>query len=395
MVNNDKNPINSDKGHSYEYDVSSFFQSQGYLTRRAIPIQYGTSNQEATDIDVLGISYTSPFKKRIIICDCKNKVRSKPHERIFWAKGLGEFMKASEVYVSLPKCSWEFTKFASQGEVRILTSDHIHQYSELSTYGLADQTFYNDYLEKIDRIAKGNKKLNETLLLIRKLYLKDDPYVVLNVTLDTLKNVVWKNMYLMSPDSVEFEAWKYLCCELTVLLSIQILSICCDVLGAYKGHRENHIKEKLTYGDLEPIQVKKFLVAAEDWANEVVKSTIPAELLPSSKVVSFGKFPAPVYSPDVVGLVERAYSNPEWYINLPQILDFLLFEVGLKGKEFNEQTYRKIFKSDYAEERLKVARNILAFIKDKTGINWAILWPKGEGQLRGNDNVKVAQEKLL
>lgn len=54
---------NSGKGTGFEYDVCQLFTEQNYFTRRSIPIR-STINQDITDVDVLGIKYTIPLKKR-------------------------------------------------------------------------------------------------------------------------------------------------------------------------------------------------------------------------------------------------------------------------------------------------------------------------------------------
>ena len=91
---------NSGKGTGFEYDVCQLFTEQNYFTRRSIPIR-STINQDITDVDVLGIKYTYPFEKKVIICDCKNKVKPKPFERIFWTKGLGEYVGVDDEYIAL------------------------------------------------------------------------------------------------------------------------------------------------------------------------------------------------------------------------------------------------------------------------------------------------------
>jgi hypothetical protein len=373
----------NEKGSNFEYLISSLFQSHGYLTRRAIPLQYGSSNQDATDIDVLGIYFTIPFKSHLIICDCKNKSKSNPHERVFWVKGLGQFINASEVSVALPKCSWDFIKFANKGGVRVITSDVFETYStSVYKFGLADETFYNNFLEKISPIVKTDKQADEALIIARKLFLKDDPYVAFNTALNILKDIIAKKLTLtdsLSQDDYYF--WKYICCEYTIITGLQLLNICVDVVGLPKQAREIHIKEKLTYGDLEPTKVRSILSSAENLANEIVKTTIPKSMLPNSKIIDFGKIPPPAYANDVIGLVERAFLNPDWYITMPQLLDYLLFEQGLKGNDFSDQPYRDIYKYSYPDEKLKAARNIMAFVRDKAGINWKHLWPKSEGHL--------------
>ena len=50
------------KGFGFEYDVSDMFQMQGYLTRRGVPLQYGTTNQDATDVDVFGVKFIGLFE---------------------------------------------------------------------------------------------------------------------------------------------------------------------------------------------------------------------------------------------------------------------------------------------------------------------------------------------
>lgn len=167
--------------------------------------------------------------------------------------------------------------------------------------------------------------------------------------------------------------------------------ICNDVLGLPKHARGKQIIEKLSYGDMEPTKVKEIINSIEAYANEIVKSKIPQSLIPQRNIINFGPITAPSYAHDVVGLIERASNNPEIYVALPQLLDFLLFERGLKGKEFSDLPYREAFKYSFPDERLKAAKNIFAFLRDKIGVNWNIIWTKvntpsnkENGQQKGN-----------
>jgi len=374
VINEDKS---AKKGIGFEYLVSGMFQSQGYLTRRGIPLQYGVSNHDATDIDVLGIIFTNPFQGHRIICDCKNKARSKPYERIFWAKGLGEFVKANNVFVALNKTQWEIIRFASTGGVKVLTSEILEEYKdEKYAFGLADGDFYSKYEGIIQRVAKSNATVNNILSNTRKLYLYENPYVAINICLESLNTVARGLDHAGNHSKDHRDTLKFLACELTVLVGLQILWICSDVLGLPERARRDHITSKLTYGDLDPRTANELIRTARDLANEIVRSSVPKSVAPQS--VEFGPIDPPPYTASLIGLVDRALARPNLYLSMPQHLDFLLFEQGLKGKEYSEEGLMKVFGYGLSDERFKVARNILSFVRESCSLDWKSMWGKGD-----------------
>ena len=361
------------KGFDFEYTVSHMFQNQGYLTRRGIPLQYGISNQDATDIDVLGIMFTFPFKGQKIICDCKNKVRSKPYERIFWAKGLGEFVGASNIFVAFNKTQEEVIRFASSGGVNVLTSDIINDYADLKpAYGLADGSYYSNYRKLVEQEAKKDSVIQRIYTNVSKLYLNENPYLTLNLALAHLHELSKRLEYGKQNSKESIAAIKYLICELTVIIALQLLWICADVIGLPANSRETHIINKLTYGELEPEAIKAIMNDAKNLANALIKSSIPKSVAP--KEVDFGKITPPSYTASLIGLVERALAKPQMYLSMPQLLDFMLFEQGLKGQEHTEEEHKELFGHGSSDERMKASRNILAFIREFTSLDWKEVW---------------------
>ncbi|MCR9022254.1 MULTISPECIES: hypothetical protein [Bacillus cereus group] len=365
------------KGFGFEYDVSDMFQMQGYLTRRGVPLQYGTTNQDATDVDVFGVKFIGLFEKHIIVCDCKNKARAKPYERIFWAKGLGEFVKASNVYVALTKTQPEIIEFASMGGVKVLTSDIISQYSNLDNpYGLADASYFGEFEKKVEKILKRNKIISSIFPNYKKLFLHNNPYLALNIAIADIEEITRELKFFPdSKDEVNL-VLRYLVCELTSIVGFQLLSISSDVLGLPESRRREHIRNKLTFGEMEPRVVLNLMENASDLANEIIKSSVPKSVAP--KLVDFGPIEAPSYADSIVGLVERALARPQMYLNMPQLLDFMLFEQGFKGKEYSEEEFIKIFGHGMSDERIKASRNILAFIRGICGIDWQVIWGKNK-----------------
>jgi len=365
--NDDKSAI---KGFSFEYQVSGMFQSQGYLTRRGIPLQYGPSNRDVTDIDVLGIIFTSPFQGHKIICDCKNKAKSKPYERIFWAKGLGEFVKASNVFVALNKTQWEIIRFASSGGVKVLTREILEEYKSKRHFyfGLADRDFYGKYENILRKVAKSNSGINEILSKARRLYLHENPYTAINICMDSLEKVARGLAYAENYNRDFQDALIYLACELTVLVGLQILWICSDVLGLPEKARREHITSKLTYGDFDRKTVNKLFSVVRDMANETIKASVPKSMAPNR--IDFGPIDPPPYTDSLIGLIERALARPDLYLSMPQHLDFLLFEQGLKGKEYSEAELINMFGYGLSDEKFKVSRNIISFVRDSCGLDW-------------------------
>lgn len=48
---------------------------------------------------------------------------------------------------------------------------------------------------------------------------------------------------------------------------------------------------------------------------------------------------------------------------MPQLLDFMVFEQGIKGKEYSEEEFIRIFGHGMSNERIKAPRNILVFTR--------------------------------
>lgn len=381
------------KGPKLEYIITGLFQNQGYLTRRSIPLYYGNKNQDATDIDVLGIIFTQPFQMHKVICDCKNKQRSKPYERIFWAKGLSQFVGAEDTYVSLPQTSWDVTKFAKEGGVRVLTSDIINEYfsNNSKLFGIADDAFYTEFFNKFDNYVKKNKFINGSVNELKKLYLNEDPYVGINISMDILISA-GKQLKMSKENDLkdEYSFWKYVCCESIIVISLCILNICADTVCLPMKARKEHILTKLTYGDIEPSKINTILNYAKHMANEMIKENLPRNMIPKINLVDFGEITPPVYSSSIIGIVERAIQNPNWYINLPQVLDFILFEFAIKNREFSSEEFKVFFNND-DEGKLKAAKNILAFARNMCNVDLKLLWGTGEGFiLNSSDKINEA-----
>jgi len=247
---------------------------------------------------------------------------------------------------------------------------------EKPTYGLADGQFYAQYEQKIKNAAKVSSLLNNILVNTKKLYLQENPYVAVNICMEFLTNIAKGLEHRENHSKDHYDALKYLACELTVLVGLHILWICSDVLGLPEKARREHISSKLTYGDLDPGTATNIINTARDLANEIIRTSVPKSMMP--KEVDFGDILPPPYTSSLIGLIERALARPNLYLSMPQHLDFLLFEQGIKGRDYSDDELMGLFGYTLSNEKFKVSRNILSFVRESCGLDWKSMWGKSD-----------------
>lgn len=370
------------RGNDMEYLSAAVFQSQGYLVRRGIPLQVGPGSSDVTDIDVFGVRFSQPFQIHRVVCDCKDRQRSRPYERIFWAKGLGAFVGASETYVALPRPGVDVIHFAKRGQVRVLPEDVLREAARAYTpFSFANKGFADRLEKSVHAGMKRAKQSTTVLAQTRRLYLADDPYVAMNIAMINLKLAADTLRGAGGLPKEVGDLWQVIAGELLVVCPILLLMMASDTLGLSKEQRAKHITEHLTYGDLPPQKAEEFFDLARQVALEAGRAANPK--LPASAPLPFdlGEIEAPSYSADVVGLVERAINQPALYIHLPSVMDYLVFEQSVQHSTFSDQEFRVAFPGATQEEKLKIARNIFVFARDAAKLNLGVFWPRQEGNL--------------
>jgi hypothetical protein len=375
-------PKTGKRGDPMEYLAALVFQAQGYLVRRAVPLQYEPQGTAATDIDLVGIRFTQPFQVHRIICDCKNRQRSRPYERIFWAKGLGSFVHASEIYVCLPRANVDVVKFAKSGQVRVLTEDALRSAAGNSQpYSLANPRLVERLRQSVAVGLKKDRQAATLLAQTRRLYLSDDPYVALNIVMVNLRQAAHALRLRAATADESHDLWRVIAGELIVLIPLLLLGMASDTLGLPSDQRRRHIVERLTYGDLPPQKAEEIFDLARQVAQEASRATNPQLPLTAPLPFDLGKIDPPDYAQDVSGLVDRAVLNPPLYLALPAIMDYLVFEQAIQNAAFAEADYRAAFPGPMQDEKLKVARNVFTFARDRGELDLAAFWPKQEGNL--------------
>lgn len=369
---------NYGKGTSFEYDICKFFSKQDFFTRRSIPIKT-IGKQDITDIDVLGIKFTYPFEKQLIICDCKNKIRSKPYERIFWTKGLGTYVGANKEYIALPKVSSDIIAFAKKCEVRVISQSEMTQFNDLS-YGYFDYSYYSNFFASIDPKSKEGRQIDEYISILKREYLSNDPYTGLNRALLILNKI--QNL------DIGHKANQIIFAEAVSVVAYAILDICRDVFGMNSVEREEHITDRLTYGSSDSAYINSLIENITSYANQVVMEKIPKTYVKNNLIDNM-KIPAPHYSKNCIGLIERIYNNPDWYIDILNNIDFILYEFVLKNAKFDNEKFAAYNKQHIVEEKLKACKNILYFACSSSRIPLTTVWEQEEEFIPYHSEVKL------
>lgn len=354
---------NSGKGTDFEYSICQLFAEQNYFTRRSIPIK-SVINQDITDIDVLGIKYTYPFEKKMIICDCKNKVKPKPFERIFWTKGLGEYVGVDDEYIALPKVGRDIIEFAKKSKVRVISQNELNNYKQ-KQIGYSDYRYYEKFMQKLEDKKEGDTQVLNYLPILKKEYISDNPYVTLNVALLILNKLSQGNW----SDSGK----KLIFAEGSTVVAYALLDICRDVFGMSEELREKYISTKLTYGNSEDAYINGLIENVTKYANEMLAEKIPKEYY-HKNLIDKMEIPKPHYAKNCIAIIDRAYNNPEWYIDMLRNIDFILFEFMLKHRKFSYALFSEHCKNYLVDEKLKACKNVLLFICSSVAVHLDEVW---------------------
>lgn len=81
-----------------------------------------------------------------------------------------------------------------------------------------------------------------------------------------------------------------------------------------------------------------------------------------------------VYTKNCIAIIERAYNNPEWYIDMLRNIDFILFEFMLKNQKFDYTLFSEHCKNYLVNEKLKACKNVLFFICSSAAVHLGDIW---------------------
>jgi hypothetical protein len=106
------------KGYELEEVLRNYFLRANFYVVRSLPLRMG--GDDLTDVDIWLYERPSGFARRRLIVDAKFKARPKAAERLFWVRGVSEFLKVDGAYVATTDSRSNLREMARRVGVAVL-----------------------------------------------------------------------------------------------------------------------------------------------------------------------------------------------------------------------------------------------------------------------------------
>ena len=144
------------KGAAVEEVLRSFFLRFGFFVVRSVPLSF--KSDDITDVDIWLYGKSAGGSRRVLVCDAKGKQRPRAVERIFWTKGLKDFLNADGAYVATTDKRHNLREIARRLGVQLLDGNDLQRIkrnkSLLYTDRLSDEELVN-HLKAADDSLRG------------------------------------------------------------------------------------------------------------------------------------------------------------------------------------------------------------------------------------------------
>jgi hypothetical protein len=318
-------------GDPLEYRVSRLLIHMGFFVRRGRELYTVGRLDTATDLDVLAIRYTEPFRREVQISECKGGTEG-PLDRVFWLSGVKRYVTASHATLVRRSTKWNIKDFASELGVEILDFPRLEDLEKASNIdpfawlGASDRDYY------VSRQAEWNRALSRTPNLA-ELYLTlvgevrfHDPFGGINYLLYHLRSLTRE---LKEQRSTSESFTKFLLAEAVAQLAMFFMRVAEMTVGLSAEDREGMIRKGLTYGHIDARLVDRIFRNAYRITSEVIKHDTGREVRVDP---SFFSMPEPPNVTDIQEVVRMLVTRSTAATTFGPITDLLLQERFLKQR---------------------------------------------------------------
>jgi hypothetical protein len=342
-------------GDELEYRVARLQLFMGYFVRRSCVVHTAGDLDRATDLDVLALRYVEPFRRELLITECKSR-NGGPLDRIFWLSGVREFVGAQEAILVRKGTKWNIKDFARQCGVQVID---LFRVTELeATYGIAkddwpgvsDRAFYGRELAEWNRTLSADTKFWELYLTLTSEIHYDEPFPAINYLLAQLR-ILTRSL----PRTPSNSFHRYLLSECLSQLAVFVMRVAEQSFDLSPQDRAGFIRKGLTYGSLEPRYADRILNSAYNLARQAVFHYTNRSVDLSK---SLFEMPNPPEVNDIVNIVEEITKTYPASLNFPQICDLTLTEAFTKSSS-RKGWLRRIFPQSDLSVRLELVRKVI------------------------------------
>lgn len=333
---------------------------QGFFVRRNIPlIKYAfgeRTNQQYTDIDVLGIKFNYDFSSNRISVDCKAGSTARTAERIFWLSGVMRHFGADRgLFVRKNINESEYADLAENLNISILSNAQIDWLEQSygidpsHSFGVFDDKNINDE----EKLFKALKKDNvQTYNYLTERFWRDTSSQKI-VSLISLGSRLSSSLSMYDKVLLFFKIYTL------SLLSVAILEFSRRFLAMPQGQQEQQVKERLMGGKHESYERRKLFEGFHEFMTQEIKKRY-GENYPVQKT-DFVSQLYPEYTKYVIDIVQRICRNPVYSICIPHILDLVAYEVILRKNSILKSHIPNISFQVEASDLLKPSKDMITF----------------------------------
>jgi hypothetical protein len=354
--------------------VSRLLWKMGYFVRRSVqisaytPSKWGPRRSDVTDIDVLGICWGGDFEPNKVVCECKSGGRAKPLDRSFWLRGVMNYFGAEKGYLVVREAGLIPSNVGRRMGVIVLDYDLLSDWEK--RYQINEGEWFGSFKPDLDTKISGYRKM------LGQLVSPQLNYIVYGYWGD-LEFYQLKRLITMGKELTEkkiastTEAYRWLSIEAINLFAAAFLGFCHKLCSTPPKEISESAYTELFGGFLSKTE-------RESITQKLV------ELMSTYIQTEYGdKFPLrpehlslrPEYFDGLVDLIMRTLSHPNEAILIPRFIDFVCYEFLYPQQEISKEQLTKFFENNNLYTLTKMAKNILNFYLDSTGIDREIFKP--------------------
>ena len=146
------------KGNVLEETLRAYFIRAGLFVARGIPLTIG--GEELSDIDIWLYETPTGSSRRRLILDAKSKTRPKAAERLFWTKGIYEFLRVDGAYIATTDTRPLLKRISRDLGISVLDGADLRRMRESGKILIPDRLHEED-LENLIRTVDQSRRSKE------------------------------------------------------------------------------------------------------------------------------------------------------------------------------------------------------------------------------------------
>lgn len=342
-------------GDELEYRVARLQIFMGYFVRRGCALYTVAALDRATDVDVLALRYTEPFRRQCLVTECKSGGNG-PLDRIFWLTGVKRYLGSEEAILVRKGTKWNIKDFAKQCGVQIID---LFRITELEAKygvgkddwpGVSDRGFQEREIDVWNTALTAESKLWELYLTLTSEVRYEEAFPAITYISSQLRLLT--RTWVRVPTS---SFYRHLLSESVSQLAVFLMRVAEQTFDLNRADRAGFIRKGLSYGSLEPHYVDRILNSAYNLTRQAVFHY-------TNRSVNIDKslfeMPTPPETDAVVAIVEEIVDTYPASLSFPQICDLMLSEVFTKGNK-SKGWLKRIFPDPDLRVRLDLVRKFL------------------------------------